>query len=176
MGSREANKRHSRALRWAQLSVKLKAVIRQASVRDISHFGIRKHQGLLVVITQYYPRFLKRELVHEYVRALAPQKQLLHDFKDAEKAAGDHDLGFESMQYESRFELSPEGWAELERLVQSSKTQDVYFVCHCLRGQYCHRELVMILARDHLGAEIAPLSHAYTVFQARSRAMVRDSL
>jgi uncharacterized protein YeaO (DUF488 family) len=150
-------------------------MFKQATVEDIAHNRITKIHGHIVVVTRYYPRFLKRQRIHEYVPVLAPPKELLHDFKKAEEKLGDHDQGFASIDYESRFELGIEGDAELARLAEMAQTTDVYLVCHCKIGQYCHRELLMILAEARHGTRIARLSHPYTVFRARLPAKIQES-
>ena len=60
-------------------------MIKQATVEDIANLRVTKRYGLIVVCTRYYPRFLKRKLVDEYFRVLAPTKELLTEFKSAKK-------------------------------------------------------------------------------------------
>lgn len=142
-------------------------MFKQATIEDIANSRITKLHGHVVVVTRYYPRFLKRNRIHEYLSVLAPAKELLHDFKDAEEIQGDHDKGFESIDYESRFELSEEGLAELARLAGLAKEKVVYLVCHCKIGQCCHRELLMLMLESLHGAKIARVFHPYSIFQRR---------
>lgn len=142
-------------------------MIKQATVEDISKSRITKLHGHVVVVTRYYPRFLKRPRIHEYVPLLAPLKELLHEFKDAEEKLDDHDRAFEEVDYESKFALSPEGLAELSRLATISHDRDVYLVCHCKVGQTCHRELLMVMAEMLYGAKVARVFHPYEKFRKR---------
>ncbi|MEK7356953.1 MAG: DUF488 family protein, partial [Bdellovibrionota bacterium] len=114
-----------------------------------------KRHGRIVVVTRYYPRYLKKKLIDDYFAVLAPSKELLHEFKDREEAMGaDHDGAFEAIDYEMKFTLSPEGLEILRELAAESATRPVYFVCHCKLGQRCHREILMLAARELYGAKI----------------------
>lgn len=142
-------------------------MLKQARVEDISKNRITKLHGHIVVVTHYYPRFLKRKLVDEYIKELAPTRELLTEFKSTEKESGDHDQGFESMEYESKFTLSESGLAELSRLSTLAATKDVYLVCHCAIGQCCHRELLLMIAKEQFGAGVGRVHHAYLTFAKR---------
>jgi uncharacterized protein YeaO (DUF488 family) len=142
-------------------------LIKQATVEDIANSRVTKRHGRIVVVTRYYPRFLKRKLVDEYEGVLAPTKELLTEFKNREEAiGGDHDRAFEDVEYESKFNLSESGFAKLREYVALASTQDVYFVCHCKLGQRCHRELLLMLA-ESLGAPVGRVYLQYPVFAAR---------
>jgi uncharacterized protein YeaO (DUF488 family) len=142
-------------------------MLRAATVEDINNKRITKQHGRIVVITRYYPRFLKRQLIHDYFSVLAPKKELLHEFKAAEEKAGDHDQGFEDIDYESKFKLDPEAMAVLRELADESKIRHVYLVCHCGPKQYCHRELLFLICEKNFGAPIPTLSHPYKTFRKR---------
>ena len=142
-------------------------MLKQARVEDISKNRITKLHGHIVVVTHYYPRFLKRKLVDEYIKELAPHRELLTDFKNSEKEIGDHDQGFEAMDYESKFTLSESGLAELSRLSSLSSMKDVYLVCHCTVGQRCHRELLLMIAKARFGANVGRVHQTYLTFDQR---------
>lgn len=142
-------------------------MIRQATVEDISNRGINKLHGHIVVVTRYYPRFLKKNLMHEYRSELAPTKELLKEFKLAEKECGDHDEGFIKVDYENKFELDESGLYSLKELSDLSAVKNVYLVCHCKNGQYCHRELLLLMAEELFGAKISKVSFPYTNFRKR---------
>jgi len=143
-------------------------MIRQASVEDISNERVTKRHGRVVVVTRYYPRFLKKKLIDDYFVVLAPPKELLREFKDKEeKMDADHDGAFEAMHYESKFTLSEEGLAVLQELAEESKKRPIYLVCHCKLGQYCHREILMLAARELFGASIAKVHHPYLTILKR---------
>ena len=143
------------------------AHLKQCTVHDVANHRVTKLHGRVIVITRFYPRFLKRRYVHDYLSVLAPLPELLKEFREAEKALGDHDRAFESVDYERKFRLQPEGMIVLKRLVEESRGQTIYFVCHCPIGQRCHRELVMLIAQELFGAKIAKLSFDWSIFRAR---------
>lgn len=142
-------------------------MLKQARVEDISKNRVTKLHGHIVVVTHYYPRFLKRKLIDEYIKELAPSRELLTEFKDIEKSAGDHNQGFEAMNYQSKFTLSESGLAELARLSSLAMTKDVYLICHCAVGQCCHRELLMMIAKEQFGASVSRIYQSYPVFFER---------
>jgi uncharacterized protein YeaO (DUF488 family) len=129
---------------------------------------VTKRHGRIYVVTRYYPRFLKKNLIDAYYGVLAPTKELLAEFKEREDAMdGDHDGAFEAVDYESKFTLPEEGLARLREIAAESEQTTVYFVCHCAIGQYCHREILMLLAHELFGAKIATLTHPYEKFRER---------
>lgn len=52
-------------------------MLKQARVEDISKNRITKSHDHIVVVTHYYPRFLKRKLIDKYIKELAPTRELL---------------------------------------------------------------------------------------------------
>ncbi len=142
-------------------------MFKQATVEDVSNRRITRLHGRIVAVTHYYPRYLQKKLIDEYHKSLAPTRQLLEEFKAAEERLGDHDRGFEEIDYESKFWLSEEGFAELQRLSIEAESKTVYLVCHCSVGQRCHREVLMVLASTLYQAPIGKLSFSWEKFRAR---------
>ena len=142
-------------------------MLKQATVEDVSNKRITRIHGHVVVVTQYYPRFLRKNLIHEYVRDLAPTRELLKEFKSEERESGDHDEAFDDISYEEKFSFSKEGIEQLKRLAEISIARDVYLVCHCKIGQRCHREILMLTARELFGAKIGKLNFDWEKFASR---------
>ena len=142
-------------------------MFRAATVQDISNSRITRQHGKIVVVTRFYPRFLKRKLVDEYFAVLAPSKTLLSEFKASEKTEGDHDKGFFAIDYENKFTLEPEALEVLRELSEESQARNVYLVCHCTLKQCCHRDLLFLIAEKHFGAKIPTLPYAYSDFRKR---------
>lgn len=142
-------------------------MLRAATVQDISKRRVTKAHGGIYVVTRYYPRFLKSQMIDEYYGVLAPKVELLKEFKDAEEKLGDHDQAFEQIDYESKFTLAPEALPLLGELAQASMDKHVFLVCHCDLKQYCHRELLFLIAEANFGAKIPKLSHSYDIFRKR---------
>lgn len=142
-------------------------MLKQATLSEIKNEVISKASGYLVIATRYYPRFFPRDEVHEYVADLAPTKSLLAQFKNLEKKLRNHDLAFEKMEYEKKFTLSNQGLSELKRLSELSQKVDVYLICYCERGQCCHRELLLIMAKHYFAVETEKLTRPYPIFEKR---------
>lgn len=142
-------------------------MLKQATVEDIANSRITKRHGRIVVTTRYYPRFLKRKLVDDYFGSLAPTKELLSEFKVREDELNDHDLAFEDMNYQDKFTLDESGVSVLRDLSELARSQDVYLVCHCTLGQRCHREILLLMARDLFEAPIGRVYLAYPTIEKR---------
>src|SRR5688572_2952026 len=121
----------------------------RASVQDIKDKRVTRRSGYLAVVMQYYPRFLKKEMIDEYVHTLAPDRVLFTEFKERDRALKDHDAAFAGVDYENRFTLTDEGLANLERLSELSCERDVILVCQCLPVEKCHADLLLLLAKKH---------------------------
>lgn len=141
-------------------------MIKQATVEDVANKRITRLHGRIVVVTHYYPRFLKSNLIHDYYKSLAPTRELLSEFKAAESRLG-HDEGFLAVDYENKFWLSDEGLRDLQKLAADAHDKTIYIVCHCRVGQRCHRELLMIMAEKRFGAPIGRLSFDWERFRMR---------
>lgn len=91
-------------------------MIRQATVEDIKNKRITRRHGWIVVVTRFYPRYLKRNLIDEYAAWLGPERDLLNEFKARERASQDHDHAFNAINYEAKFTLTTTGVTHLKRL------------------------------------------------------------
>ncbi|MGZ5280457.1 MAG: DUF488 family protein, N3 subclade [Pseudobdellovibrionaceae bacterium] len=141
-------------------------MLKQASVTELRKGTLTKAQGYLSICMRTYPRGLKKELSDEYRSDLAPAIELFRDFKDLQATVG-HQKAFEECQYQSRFELSRRALMHLEELVKISRSQDVYLICQCEVGEFCHRELLLIIAEHKFGATIEPIQNAYPIYLER---------
>lgn len=150
-------------------------MLRQATVEDISNSRVTKRHGRIIVVTRYYPRFLKKPLITEYEGNLAPTKELLTEFKDAEREIGDHNAAFEQVDYEAKFTLNDEGLARLEELSIAAQAEEIYFVCHCAMGQKCHREILMRMAAEFYSAPVARTYFDYKKLLSRGLGALRKS-
>jgi uncharacterized protein YeaO (DUF488 family) len=142
-------------------------MLKKASIADLKSGAITRDDSYIVITMCHYPRGIKKELADEYVKSLAPQDELLSDFIAEKKKCGNHNAAFAAVHYEQRFELSPEGIAELRRLADLSTRRDVTFVCQCAPDQRCHRELLLILARRWYGAATELRKFSYPLFERR---------
>lgn len=152
--------------RRAEFKGEATRMFKQATVEDVANKRITRLHGRIVVTTHYYPRFLKSNLIHDYMKSLAPTRDLLTEFKEAEDRVG-HDEAFLAVDYENRFWLSDEGLTDLQALAIEALDKTIYLVCHCPVGQKCHRELLMVMAEKLFGAPIGRLSFDWKTFRSR---------
>lgn len=141
-------------------------MLRQASIGQIHRGELTKRDGYLVAAMRFYPRGLKRELLDEYRSDLAPDLELFRDFKKHQKAAG-HEEAFNASRYEERFSLRRSAFEHLRVLADAAKSADVFLACQCEVRERCHREMLLLIARERFAASTAPLSHAYPILAER---------
>jgi uncharacterized protein YeaO (DUF488 family) len=142
-------------------------VLYRAPVRDLKSGRISRRYSYTVVVMQYYPRFVTRELVDEYVHSLAPDRELFTEFKTLSRELKDHDRAFSETRYEDRFNVSGHGASELQRLSALAKEKDVFFLCQCLPLEHCHADLLLLLAKSWFSAPTSLVRVKYPAFEAR---------
>jgi uncharacterized protein YeaO (DUF488 family) len=141
--------------------------LKQASIAQVKDGAIARDNAHIVITMRFYPRFLKKELRDDFQCELAPPKELLHDFNEAQTKLNNHNLAFEESSYEKRFDLSAKGIGLLQSYSQMSKDKDVYFVCVCELGEMCHREILLLMAKRLYGARIGEVFNSYSTIASR---------
>jgi uncharacterized protein YeaO (DUF488 family) len=142
-------------------------MLRRDSVHNIQSGRLSRKDAYLVVTMLFYPRFLKKDLINEYVHALAPPADLFTEFKKLDRQIKNHNTAFNGVNYEARFDLSAEGRAELARLSEMSHHRDVVLICVCRETDRCHCDLLLMWARHVYGAKIKGLTIQYPNFESR---------
>lgn len=142
-------------------------MLRRASVWDIHHGRVTREKSYLAVVMRFYPRFLKRTMIDEYIHDLAPPAELFADFKAKDRKLKNHNSAFYLSHYEKRFFLTEEGKRKLADLVELSNTNDVVLICQCRDFERCHGDLLLLWAERHLGAKIGKPIFDYPEFKAR---------
>ena len=142
-------------------------MLKKGCVNDLKSGAISRDTSYIVITMCHYPRGIPKAWSDEYVKALAPDAQLLKDFLAEKKKLGNHNAAFGSVKYERRFTVSMEGMAHLQRLAGLSATRDVTLVCQCGLDVRCHRELLLILARRWYGTATEPRKFSYPEFERR---------
>lgn len=102
--------------------------------------------GRRVLVTQYWPRGVSRAAVDEYVRALAPSRELLQRFK-----SGRIDWNAFRQQYLEQMR-APEAQAEVRRLAGLASRQPIVLMCVCREESRCHRTLLQDLILNSIMA------------------------
>jgi len=139
----------------------------RASIQDIKQGRVNVRYGYVVVIMQHYPRFLKKEAIHEYLRVLAPDRELFSEFKALDRAKKDHNAAFAEIRYEERFQIVDAAKEELGRLAEMAAARDVYLACQCASLDRCHGDLLLIYARHRLAANAQSPRLSYPIFEGR---------
>lgn len=139
----------------------------RAPVALIKSEKISRRHGHLIVAMRFYPRYLAKEKVDEYQRVLAPEEGLFAEFKAKDRELKDHDAAFDLVRYEERFDLTPEGDAELARAAELATKRDVYLICQCTHDQKCHCDLLLLMARELRGAPVSQIPFRYPAFEKR---------
>lgn len=139
-------------------------MLHQASIAQVKNEEIPRNNSHIVIAMRFYPRFLKKELRDEFVCDLAPEKQLLKEFNDAQKQLNNHNAAFAHVDYNSRFSLNEKGMEHLKRLAHAGRFTNVYFACICAMGEMCHREILMLAAKHYFDSEIDQVFHSYPEF------------
>jgi uncharacterized protein YeaO (DUF488 family) len=142
-------------------------MLRRASVSDLREGRVSKDSSYIVVPMRFYPRGIARELVDEYVRELAPSDELFSEFKARERKLANHNSSFYLVNYESRFAITPEGWARLEEFSTFSREREVVLICQCRDFDRCHCDLLLLTAQKRFGAEIKGLIFDYPIYRER---------
>jgi len=146
-------------------------MIKRASLNDIKNGKLDRvpAQNYVVVAMRIYPRFLAKEKIDEYLRALSPEPRLFSEYRSLVTQYDSHETAFELVNYEERFDLDAEGTGHLARLAQLAQTCDVHLTCICKADQHCHVDLILLMAQHLFAAPIPSLPHEYPKFQARMR-------
>lgn len=142
-------------------------MLKRASVADVRNGTVTKEDGLLVVAMRVYPRFLARALVSEYAPGLAPAPELFERYRKLKSAGGNQNQAFEAAGYQHLFALEDVAFKELGRLVEGATGQDVFLICQCRSEEMCHVDLLLLMAEQRFGAEIAALADEYPLFRRR---------
>lgn len=102
--------------------------------------------GRRVLVTRYWPRGVSRDRVDEYVRVLAPSRELVRAYKDGRiEWAAFRDRYLAEME-------RPEAVAEVRRLATLSRSAEITLLCVCREEEPCHR-LVLRELVEHVASQ-----------------------
>ncbi len=142
-------------------------MLRQASVSDLITDRVNRDKGYVVITMRRYPRFVRRELRDEYLTSMSPEIKLHESWLSAKRRYRNHNGAFARVHYELRYNVSEPGWADLERLCRLAKRKTVYLICQCRVGDRCHREMLLILAKELFHAPAEAPKNEYPDFVKR---------
>ncbi len=143
-------------------------MLKKGSVAQLRSGELTRDAGYIVLPMCRYPRGLKKILIDEYTKALAPTQELLDEFHaEREKLNGNHNAAFLSCHYQEKFKLGKKGVEALKRLSDLAIERDVYLVCQCEIDQRCHRELLLIAAKRWWSTPTELRKFSYPIFEAR---------
>lgn len=150
------------------MTVNIQPMLKKGTVAQVRSGELTREMGHIVLPMCRYPRGLKKLLIDEYVKALAPIQELLDEFHaERERLDGNHNAAFLSCHYQQKFSIPHSGVEALQRLVELARDKDVFLVCQCDLDQRCHRELLLLCAKRwwHTPTELRKFS--YPLFEAR---------
>lgn len=143
-------------------------MLKKGCVAQLRSGELSRADGHIVLPMCRYPRGLKKDLIDEYVKALAPGANLLDAFHaERERLGGNHNAAFLSCDYQSRFSLDETALQALRHFAEMARERDIYFVCQCELNERCHRELLLICAKRWWQAPTELRAFSYPVFEAR---------
>jgi uncharacterized protein YeaO (DUF488 family) len=144
-------------------------MLRRASLDEFRSGAICRDPGqaYLVVAMRMYPRLLSKNMIDEYQCSLSPEPRLFAEYRELCRRHDNHEIAFQEVNYEERFDLFKEGRENLARLGELSKACDVHLVCKCKQTQHCHVDLILIMARHLNGTPIQDLPFQYARFESR---------
>jgi len=146
-------------------------MLKRASIEDLKSDRLQRvpAQTYVAVAMRVYPRFLSKEKIDEYLRALSPEPRLFAEYRNLYAQHDSHETAFELVNYEERFDLNEEGMGNLARLSALAQTCDVHLICICKADQHCHVDLILLMAEHIFAASVPSLPHEYPRFRARLR-------
>lgn len=104
---------------------------------------IDAEDGLRVLITRFYPRGIKREKYHIWIRSLAPSAPLLKRYKNTE-------INWDDFKTALLCELrsNMESIEAIHTLQTKSQIQNITLLCYEKDGSPCHRYMVRDLIEE----------------------------
>ncbi len=92
--------------------------------------------GRRVLVTQYWPRGIPKTAVDEYVRILAPTRELLQSYRAGR-------LAWDAFRQQYVEQMSaPEAREQMQRLAEQASAQPITLLCVCGDAAQCHRSLL----------------------------------
>lgn len=102
------------------------------------------YDGFRVLITQYYPRGVKKEHFDEWKRELAPSRELLKSYKNEE-------ITWKKFEEEFLKQMNnPISLETIQKLARKAKNDSVTILCYCNKDSNCHRHLIHDLIINQL--------------------------
>ncbi|HYL72537.1 MAG TPA: DUF488 family protein [Candidatus Acidoferrum sp.] len=100
--------------------------------------------GIRVLITRYYPRGVKKGHFDEWMRALAPSKELLKEYKDKKIEWNEFEKQFLNQMTNQDSETT------IQTLASRARKNNITLLCYEKNGHNCHRYLVHDLITNQL--------------------------
>ena len=92
--------------------------------------------GYRVLATRYWPRGAPKSAADEYLPVLAPSRELLHSYRQAQ-------LDWERFRHQYLYEMSREAArAVIHRLAKVARAEVMTVMCVCADEDHCHRSLL----------------------------------
>src|SRR5574338_1226918 len=93
--------------------------------------------GLRILITRFYPKGVRKDHFDQWLRELAPTKELLKDYKEGK---------ISKTQFKTRFleQMNSDDISKqtIQTLTKLAKKSNVTLLCYEPDGEFCHRHLL----------------------------------
>lgn len=113
----------------------MKERIRMKSIYAKKSYG----DGHRILITRYYPRGVKKEHFDEWIRELAPSKDLLKQYKEGNISWNKFEKNFLKQMNDE------ESVIKLQALSVQAKKKPITLLCYEKNDDECHRHLIQEL-------------------------------
>jgi len=102
-----------------------------------------KKDGFRVLITQYYPRGIKKSHFDQWIRGLSPDPKLVKPYKSGKISWN---------QLEKKFRIQINSNYQCKEMIQTlahiSAIENVTLLCYEKKGEPCHRYLIAELIQN----------------------------
>ena len=103
-----------------------------------------KEDGRRILITRYYPRGVKKEHFDDWIRELAPSKELLKQYKEGK-------ISWNKFEKKFLIQMNDEESAmKLQVLSTQAKKEPITLLCYEKNNHECHRHLVYDLLLENM--------------------------
>lgn len=110
-----------------------------------------KEDGIRILVTRFYPRGVRKDHFDQWLRELAPSKDLLKQYK-----AGN--LSKEQFTVQFLDQISSDGTsrAAIREISEMAKITNVTLLCYEHDGDFCHRHLLYDVITSRIKNQLLP--------------------
>lgn len=107
-----------------------------------------KEDGTRILITRFYPRGVRKDHFDQWMRELAPSKDLLKDYK-----TGEINQSQFTRQFLKQIHVDNESKLAIQTLSALACDRNVTLLCYERDGDFCHRHLVQDVIKNQMAKQ-----------------------